>query len=304
MKLRYLSIVFIFSIMLISGNSLQASDRNTQNRIEPIGSSIASISIDRDTLNGNVSQIRQSVESISHNTEACVEESKKEIECNRAKNEQETLFGIIGIILSIINIVAVVYIYLRTQNKTKEQIQTQHEDTERQINLSEKQIIQMQENSDERTKNLEELGRQVQDSTNKIRDSVKNLEQRFLIEHDKTRIEAPYSSIKSNYDALCKDIENEYSHFTANSKNSIIHQRATKIKEDIGKVTQILSSYSESNNIPDAKAYIDSIDTVVEKPNFQNKREQINSFKNEGQKYNNQLTNIIQNIFFKNKQTP
>lgn len=300
MKLSDLPIVFIFSIMLIPCNSLQASDRNTQNRIEPIGSSIASISIDMDTLNGNVSQIRQSIESILHNTEAYVEESKKEIECSREKNEQETLFGIIGIIMSIINIVAVVYIYLRTQNNTKEQIKKQHEDTERQIKLSEKQIIQIQKNSDERTKKLEELGRQMQESTNTIRDSVKNLEQRFLIEHDKTRIEAPYSSIMSNYDALCKDIENEYSHFTVNSKNSIIHQRATKIKEDIGKVTQILSCYSENNIIPDAKAYIDSIDTVVEKPNFQNKREQINSFKNEGQKYNNQLTNITQKIFYKN----
>lgn len=308
MRLRYPPTIFILSMILISINSLQASDGNGPNRIEPIKPSIASISINVDTLYGNVSKIRQSVESISHNTEAYVEESQKEFELNQSKYDEETCLTKIGLLLSFLSVVAVIYVYLRTRSDTNKQIEEQHNDTIMQIEERHKdtksQIVKMQEISDERTKNLEDLGKEIQNSTNEIKTSVKKLEQRFMIERDKTRIEAPYSSIKSNYDALCKDIENEYSHFTANSKNSIIHQRATKIKENIGKVTQILSSYSESNNIPDAKAYIDSIDTVVEKPNFQNKREQINSFKNEGQKYNNQLTNIIQNIFYKNKQTP
>lgn len=269
-----------------------------------------------DTLNEEVYQIRQYVESISNNTNTYLEESQEEAKRNNTQYKTETWFTIInlilsllsirltiiGLALSLLSIGAVVYIYLRTRKDTNNQITQQHIDTERQITqqyeLSKKQINKMQEHADERTKALTDLGNQIQASTGQIRISVENLEQKFLTERNKSRIDNPYLSVISNYESLCKDLEREYDHFIKNSNNSIIHQRASRIQENIRRINQILSSYSTECEIPDPNAYLNSMDEIVNKPCLQKKREQINTFKYEGQKYNDLLKNCIQNILY------
>lgn len=255
-----------------------------------------------DALNEEVYQIRQHVESISKNTDSYLEESQEETERNNKQFKTEIWLTIIGLILSILSIGAVVYIYLRTRNDTNQQIAQQHNDTERQITqqyeLSKKQISKMQEHADERTKALTDLGNQIQASTDQIRISVENLERKFLTERDKSRIDNPYLSVISNFESLCKDLEREYDHFINNSNNSIIHQRASRIQENIRRINQILSSYSTECEIPDPNAYLNSIDEIVNKPSLQKKREQINTFKYEGQKYNDLLKNCIQSILY------
>lgn len=140
--------------------------------------------------------------------------------------------------------------------------------------------------------------RKTQESTNTIKDAVVHMEKRFITERDKARIDAPYSSVIINYEALCKELNNNYSHFTTKSKDSVIYQRASKIKEGIRIISQILSSYSSDYPIPNAKAFVDSIDDVVDNPSFNKKREQIIKMKKEGQQYKDQLKNYIQGIFY------
>lgn len=255
-----------------------------------------------DTLNKEVCQIKRYAEAILNNTDTYLEESQEEAEQYNTQHKTETWLTIIGLILSLLSIVAVVYIYLRTRKDTNQQIAEQHQDTERQITqqyeLSEKQISKMQEHSDERTIALTDLGNQIQTSTGQIRDSVERLERKFLAERDKSRIDPPYLSAISNYETLCKVLEREHDHFINNPDNSIIHQRASRIIDTIRRINQILSNYSKRYEIPDAKAYLDSIDEVVNRPSLSKKREQINSFKSEGQKYNNLLRNCIQNILY------
>lgn len=291
--------------VLVSDYNLRLKSINRDINADSLDSkklSTSSMLDNLDTLNEEVYQIRQHVESISKNTDTYLEESQKEAERNNTQYKTETWLTIIGLILSLLSIGAVVYIYLRTRNDTNQQIAQQHNDTERQITqqyeLSKKQISKMQEHADERTRSLTDLGNQIQASTDQIRISVENLERKFLTERDKSRIDNPYLSVISNFESLCKDLEREYDHFINNSNNSIIHQRASRIQENIRRINQILSSYSTECEIPDPNAYLNSIDEIVNKPCLQKKREQINTFKYEGQKYNDLLKNCIQSILY------
>ena len=291
--------------VLVSDCNLQLKSINMDVNVDSLNSkkpSTTSIPNNLDTLNEEVYQIRQYVESISKNTDTYLEESQEESERNKTQYKTERWLTIIGLGLSFLSIVAVVYIYLRTRKDTNKQIAQQHKDTERQIaqqyELSKKQINKMQEHTDERTRAFTDLGNQIQDSTSQIRISVENLERKFLTERDKSRINNPYLSVISNFESLCKDLEREYDHFIKNSNNSIIHQRASRIQENIRRINQILSSYSTECEIPDPNAYLNSMDEIVNKPCLQKKREQINTFKYEGQKYNDLLKNCIQSILY------
>lgn len=295
----------INAAVLVSDYDLQSNSLDMDINSNNIDSNMlltTSIPNNLDTLNEEVYQIRQYVESISKNTDTYLEESQEKAERNNTQYKTEIWLTIIGLALSLLSIGAVVCIYLRTRNDTNKQIAQQHKDTERQITqqyeLSKKQINKMQEHADERTKALTDLGNQIQASTGQIKISVENLERKFLTERDKSRIDNPYLSVISNFESLCKDLEREYDHFIKNSNNSIIHQRASRIQENIRRINQILSSYSTECEIPDPNAYLNSMDEIVNKPCLQKKREQINTFKYEGQKYNDLLKNCIQSILY------
>ena len=276
-----------------------------------------------DTLDKDISLIRRHVESISNNTEIYINESQKETVWNKKKYEKEIRYTIIGIALSLLNIVAVVLIYIITRSDTNKQIKQQHEDiimqinsqnssiekqiaeqhkdTERQIKqqheLSEKQINKMQKNSDSRDDKLSRIGIQIQNSTSKISKSVEHFEQRYIVERDKEKVENAYSSVVSNHEALYKELERDYDHFIKYSNNSIIHQKASSLKTYIRNISKTLSNYSKDHSIPDPSSYLNTIDDVVDRPNFLNKPEQIEKFKDEGDLFLNQVSNCMKTIF-------
>ena len=313
-----LSIVcaLLHTSMLIPG---QNEPEPMHGNAKSINSAIVSIQNNMDTLNDDVSQIRYHVESISHNTETCIDKSRKSDKRNNTEYQMETLLTIAGLALSIINIVAVVFIYVKTQKKTEKQIKNQHEDTlrqiesqersikrqiseqhkdmERQLNqqykLSKEQINKMQEHSDKRIDSIQALGQQIQTSTGEIRNAVVHLESRFVTERDKARLTTLYSSVIENYEALCLELETNYDHFINNSINGSVYQNASRIKNSIRIISQILSSYSIKVNIPDAQYYINAMNEVVNGPELYNKRNQIDTLKNAGQEYNKQLENCI-----------
>ena len=283
-----------------------------QEQVVDIRKDVSILVFDIDTLKRDVSSLYDEVKSLTNDVDVYVRDKHEGCDWN-----------MIGAIGSIISIFVMIVVYWFTRRQTHEQIKLQKKDTDRQLEaqedltakqikalseniekqieeqrkLNNEQIKQMQEDSVKRTNNLKQLGQQIQKSTNAIRESVKNLEQRFLTERDRIRIEVPYSTIISNYDALAEDLENEYAHFTTNPKESIIHQRASRVKDGIRRITQILSNYSSIIKVPDVKTYLDSIDEVVNKPSFRNKRKQIDNFKIEGKKYHDQLNTCIQNLF-------
>ena len=283
-----------------------------QEQVVDIRNDVSILVFDIDTLKRDVSSLYDEVKSLTNDVDVYVN-----------GNTSRWNWDAIGSLLSVVSIIVMIIVYILTRRQTNKQIENQKKDTERkfriqklltkkqidalfkntkkqieeQRKLNNEQIKQMQEDSVKRTNNLKQLGQQIQKSTNAIRESVKNLEQRFLTERDRIRIEVPYSTIISNYDALAEDLENEYAHFTTNPKESIIHQRASRVKDGIRRITQILSNYSSIIKVPDVKTYLDSIDEVVNKPSFRNKRKQIDSFKIEGKKYHDQLNTCIQNLF-------
>ena len=306
MKLLFLFLSVHMNILFTPAPFVSEQNHQANNRtkvgvsaINTIDSNVDSIKLTlsslpdyMDTLNGEVSQIRQHVEAVSHHTQDYLEESREDSKWNKTNYEEEKRLTWLGLALSFFNIVAVVFVFIRTQQKTKEQIKNQHDDT---IQI----IDKMQEHSEERIDSIQRLGKQIQTSTEEIKKSVVHLERKFVTERDKAKITAPYSSVITDFEALSKDLENEYDHFNTNPKDSNIHQRASKIKDNIRKISQILSSYSTDYDIPNAKAYMDSIDKVVDNPSLENKREQINNFKKEGKNYIDQLNNCIQNVFNK-----
>lgn len=307
-RLLSILVVFVFShnLVLSSNHKVQVvevivADSNVVNEEELIKSSIVSISDNTDTLNENISQIRQHVESISNNTETYLEEAQKESKLNRIEFEKERRLTKIGLILSFFSIVAVVVIYILTQLKTKKQILDQHADTLKQINSQERAIAkQIKEQHKDTARLLDQQSmlsaKQIQ-KMQEQKESIERLEKRALYERDKSKIEDSCSSAISNYKALCDDLEKEYDHFN-NNLNSIIYQKASSIKDSIRIISQTLSCYSTNEGIPDATSYINAINEVVNKPSFQNKREQINSFKNEGKRYYDKLDDYIQTYFY------
>lgn len=287
-----------------------------QEQVVDIRNDVSILVFDIDTLKRDVSSLHDEVKSLTNNVDVYVRDKHECCDWN-----------MIGAIGSIISIFVMIIVYWCTRRQTREQIKLQKEDTDRQLKtqedltaeqikalsenidkqieeqrkLNDKQINKMQENSDRRTDNLERLGIQIQSSTGKIRDAVVHFESRFITERDKARIVPLYSSVITNYDALYMALKTDYDHFITNTTNNKIHQTASKIKDSIRGISQILSSYSNKVNVPESQSYINSINEVVDKPNLQDKRNQTDMFKNEGQKYNEQLGVCIQTLFYNKK---
>ena len=314
------SILFLFLLLhfdMLKARNYQVSSADSisilqQEKVVDIRNGVCILVFDIDTIKRDVSSLYNEVKSLTDNVEVYVNE-----------NTSRWIWDAIGSFLSVVSIIVMIIVYILTRRQTNRQIEDQKQDTERKLRtqkqltlkqidallkntnkqieeqhkINDEQIIKMQENSDRRTDNLEQLGKQIQSSTGKIRDAVVHFESRFITERDKARIVPLYSSVITNYEALYMALKTDYDHFITNTTNDKIHQTASKIKDSIRGISQILSSYSNRINLPESQSYIDSINEVVDKPNLQDKRNQTDMFKNEGQKYNEQLGACIQTLF-------
>lgn len=322
MFIRLSSITILRSILLLSlllhfdtvkARNSQVSSVDSiailqQEKVNDIRNDVSILVFDIDTLKSDVFSLYDKMKSLTNDVDVYTSRWN---------------WDAIGSLLSVVSIIVMIIVYILTRRQTNKQIENQKEDTERKLRtqklltkkqidalfkntnkqieeqhkLNDKQINIMQENSDRRTKNLVRLGNQIQSSTGKIRDAVVHFESRFITERDKARIVPLYSSVITNYEALYLALKTDYDHFITNTNNDIIHQTASKIKDNIRGISQILSSYSNIINLPKSQPYINAIDEVVNKPNLQEKRNQTDMFKNEGLRYNEQLGVCIQTLF-------
>lgn len=312
------SILFLFLLLhfdMVKAQNSQVSSADSivilqQEQVVDIRNDVSILVFDVDTLKRDVSYLYDEVILLTNDVD---------VYTNRWN------WDAIGSLFSVVSIIVMIIVYILTRRQTNKQIENQKEDTERKLRiqklltkkqidalfkntnkqieeqhkLNDKQIDKMQDNSDKRTENLERLGKQIQSSTGEIRDAVVHFESRFITERDKARIVPLYSSVITNYEALYMALKTDYDHFITNTANDKIHQTASKIKDSIRGISQILSSYSNKVNLPESQLYINSINEVVDKPNLQDKRNQTDMFKNEGQKYNEQLGVCIQTLFYK-----